>query len=295
MKFYQLVLVVVLSCLTAFSTAYFVSKKTETVSAEKETRWEQVKKRGTLRCGYFVWPPMTEKDLDTGKVKGIFPEIIEEMAHQMKLEVEWTAEVDRLHMFSGYNKYDMICTPLIRNGSRARETRFTVPLSYLGLYLFVRADDNRFERNIEALNNPDVRIAVVDGSYSSMLVREVFPKAKTIPLTQLSSGAELILQVSTNKADATITDSFSGQAFIENNPGKIKIASDEPVRVLGFSFATPPHESFFGEVVDATLSNLIDIGFLDKTYKKYEKGVGRLVRVARPYDDSVISSSGSGQ
>ncbi|HBM91100.1 MAG TPA: hypothetical protein DD400_04405 [Rhodospirillaceae bacterium] len=295
MKFYQLVLVVVLSCLTAFSTSYFMSNKTENTSAEKETRWEQVKKRGTLRCGYFVWPPFVVKDPNTGKMQGSLVEIAEEMGKQMDLKVTWTEEIDFAHMFSGYNRYDMICGPITQNGLRARETDFTVPLAYGGLYAFVRKDDNRFNDNVKAINDEKVRISMIDGEYSSILASELFPKAQTVPVSQLASGAQMILQVSTGKADIAITDVFSAQAFIDNNPDKIKMASKTPLRVFSFSFPLPPNELSFKAAVNATLTNMNETGFLDKMYSKAEKGIAKLFRLALPYDASVVSSSGSGQ
>ncbi len=288
MKILNYVFVIVLACVVAFTTARYAVPTKDVSGVEvtqKETRWEKIKKRGTLRCGYFLWPPVQVKDPNTGKMGGSIPAIVEEMAKQMNLKVDWVEEVDFAHMLSGYDRYDMICSPLTQNGARARETAFTMPLGYGGMYLFSRKDDHRFDADIMKINDPSVRITTLDGEYSTIIAAEDFPKAQTVPLGQLGAGAQMMLQVSSGKADIAITDLFSAQTFIESNQDKVKLVSDNPVRVFSFSFALAPDDFALKEAMNAALSNLSEIGFLNRSFKTSERGIAKLLRLATPYKE----------
>ncbi|MGE0109530.1 MAG: substrate-binding periplasmic protein [Bdellovibrionales bacterium] len=285
MKPLQFLSVLLLSAAVAFGTVHFSGAPQTASAPQKETRWEQIKKRGTLRCGYMVWPPFHMKDPNTGEMTGIMPDIMEAIASQLGLKLEWTEEVDYAHMFSGYNRYDLACTPVTSNGSRVRETDFSRDFGYTGLYGFVRADDSRFDNDITRLNDPSVRVSLIDGEYSNIIVAEDFPKAQPVAITQMGNGSQMILQVATKKADFAITDPFSGQGFMENNPDSIKLVSKKPIRVLDLSLPIPHDEPAFKAAVDVTISNLSRIGALDRIYRRYERGIAKVIRVAKPYQE----------
>lgn len=61
--------------------------------------------------------------------------------------------------------------------AKTRNLNLSRPFFYSGPRLFVRGDDNRFDNNLARINQPDVRVAVIDGAVSMAWVKENLPKA----------------------------------------------------------------------------------------------------------------------
>jgi len=142
MKTGQFLLAILLSVALSTAAAFYIGgakKEKASQPAVKETRLEQIKRTGVLRCGYVNWPPFTQKDPNTGKLSGMSYEIVEEIGRQLKLKVEWVSEVSTGSMLSdiNLNRFDMICSPFAITPGRAREANFTMPFSYMPVYMYV--------------------------------------------------------------------------------------------------------------------------------------------------------------
>ena len=100
--------------------------------AGRDSVYDRVIRTGTIHCGYFLWPPFLEKDVNTGKMSGLSYDIMEEIGKQLSLKIEWAEEVNFASMFEGFasGRYDMICGPMFPTPARARASDFTIPLFY---------------------------------------------------------------------------------------------------------------------------------------------------------------------
>src|SRR5438874_1363658 len=76
--------------------------------------YDRVMSSGVIHCGYVVYPPGLLKDPNTGKLSGVFYDIMESAAKSLQLRLEWTEEVGWGSMIEGLqaNRYDMICSPV---------------------------------------------------------------------------------------------------------------------------------------------------------------------------------------
>src|SRR5208282_6510914 len=59
----------------------------------KASLYERVTGSGKIRCGYLIYTPGCMKDLKTGKMSGIGPDVLSLAAKRLGLELEWTEEV----------------------------------------------------------------------------------------------------------------------------------------------------------------------------------------------------------
>jgi len=252
----------------------------------KETRLEQVKRTGVLRCGYINWPPMLMKDNNSGKLSGPFYDLLEEMGRQLKLKVEWTAEVSWGEMLAdlALGRYDAVCIPVMETPARAREADFTVPIFYAPFNLYVRKDDMRFDNNFDLANQPDIKFSGLDGGYSSTAADELFSKATKLYLPQLSGSADLYMMVASKKVDAVISDPYTFSRFDAANPGALRAAAGKPLLVLSLGLSIPSNEPAFKSMLNTTIDYLHNSGFVDKVLKKYE-GAEASLRVAKPYEE----------
>jgi len=249
--------------------------------------YDRVMKQGKIRCAYVIYSPGCLKDPNSGKLSGIGIEAIEMVAKNLGLEVEFTEEVGWGTMLEGLqtNRYDMIATPIWTNSNRARLVDFSKPIYYSPIYVWVKAGDKRFnEKNLETLNSEKSKIATVDGETAEVIANEDFPKAKKLSLTQLSGVEQVLLNVSTGKADASFEEPAVAQDFLAHNPGTIEsISKTKPIRVFPNCWMFKRGEMEFKDMLDTALSQIINSGAAEKIISKYEKYPGTLYRVALPY------------
>ncbi len=215
----------------AYAGSMLGSRKSDTPSqssALSSKVYERVLASKTMRCGYFIWPPQLKKDPNTGQLSGILYDYVEALGGALGLKVEWTTDLsvgDYIEAL-GTDRFDVLCMTQWPDPARVGNTLTTIPAFYTTLYPAVRVDDQRFEKGVEALNSPDVTIAVIDGDISATLTARDFPKAKVLALPQMSDYSQLLVSVTTRKADVTFLDYGMIHDFIAGNGKQVKIPGD---------------------------------------------------------------------
>jgi len=271
MKLTQIALTALLSAAVAFGVVKYAGPTAQTAPV-KETRLEQIKRTGVLRCGYMVWPPMINKDPNTGAMSGMNVDFWEEIGKQMGIKIAWTEEISTAHAFADMDagRYDAVCISYFITPARAREALFMEPILYHPYYLYVRADDTRFDNNYAAANDPSVTFSTIDGEFSSIGAMEGFPKAQRIALPQNAGGADLFLNVADKKADVVVTEPLTFASFNTNNLGKLKQAVGDPAGLMPMSFPLPAKEYDLKAALDATLLYLRSSGRLETILASHE-------------------------
>lgn len=127
-------------------------------------------------------------------------------------------------------------------------------------------------------------IATIDGETAEIITCEDFPNAKKESLPQLSDLSQLLLTVSTGKADLTFAEPAIADAFLKTNPGSVEpLPLERPVRVFGNSWVFKRGQMEFKNMLDTALDQLMNSGAVDRIIAKYETSPGTLYRVVRPY------------
>lgn len=249
--------------------------------------YDRVMQQGKIRCGYVVYDPGCLKDPNSGRLSGIGVEALERVADKLGLKVEWTEEVGWGSMIEGLqtNRYDIIATPIWTNANRAKIVDFSTPLFFSPIYVYVKSGDKRLNaKNLNSLNSAQFSIATVDGETAEIIAREDFPKAKTVSLPQLSDISQLLLTVSSGKADVAFSEPAVVAAFIKNNPQTIQIvATERPLRVFANCWMFRRGQMEFKNMLDTVLGQLANSGELDQIIGRYESTKGSLLRIALPY------------
>ncbi len=244
--------------------------KMEQVNA-KETIYERILKTGTIRCGYALYAPLLIKDPNTGELSGVFYDIANEMAKELDLKIEWGTEVGYGEIEEGFvsNKYDMFCTGAVVTPKRAKYVLYTTPVYFQTIFAWVRANDNRFNKSLDSINSPEIKIIAKDGDVQEIIARKSFPKAKIISSPQLLDYTQLLVDVQTGKADVAFFEKSFGDNYLTNNPGTVKmIMPDQPVDINPVSMMLPMEESGLKSAVDATLTKLVLNGFVTESFRK---------------------------
>ena len=288
MRFFQTAVIAIIAALvTVLALKLFPAPGTASV-ADTQAAFERVMKTRTIRCAYSVWTPYITIDPNTGAKSGFAYDIFEQVGHILGMKVEWTEEVPYSqvadNLSSGRN--DAMCMTLWPSGNRAGALDFTAPIDYIGAYAFARTDDARFDGNLAKINDPSVTVSVMDGDYTKSIPDEDYPKAKQYDLSMDSDGAQLLLAVTTKKADIAFTDPFLAGDFMKNNPGTLKqVPGVAPVRVYGDVFAVAKGETKLRDMIDVALYQLNQSGYIRATLDKYlGEHKGMYFYPAQPYE-----------
>lgn len=255
-------------------------------SDAKESIFDRVIRTGTIKCGYVVYPPQLMKDVNTGEISGVVHDVMEKVAADLGMKVEWTEEVGSATMFEGLktHRYDMLCVTISVTAARAREAMFTTPLLYTPVNAYVRSDDTRFDKDIKVANDPAYKLVGIDGSRGLTLAMENFPKSTINSLPELTDFSQLLLEVQMGKADVALSEASQFYDFLEKNPGSLKNATpNKPITVVASSLAVDGNEVRFLAMLNSAIEVLHNNGYIDRVIDKYEPHKGSWYRVALPY------------
>jgi len=287
-KMSQILVTIVIATVVAFGVAEYIdTSRIDQKVVSTETTYAHVMRTHILRCAYIVYPPEMIKDPNTGKLTGTIPDMMTEVGKQLGWNIEWTAEVGFADMFEGFKtgKYDALCSGLWRNPDRAKKGLFTIPTNYGIYYAIVRKDDHRFDNNLTAINDPKVRISIIDGEYGDFVAKESFPAAQTVRLPQLSDASMLLENVATGKADVVFFQIAAASKFMQNNPDKLKIIDSRPVRVMPApAVVVPVGEHDLKDVLDAAFEFMLNNGAIEKILRHYDPELKSYNLVAKPYE-----------
>ncbi len=247
--------------------------------------YERVLKSGIIHACYVVYPPASIKDPNTGKMTGVFVETLNKAAENMDLKVDWNAEVGWGELIEALNsnRCDIIGSPAWGTSARARGAEFSQPLYYSAINAYVRLNDNRFNTNVNIANNKLYKIATVDGEASEVVASRQFPNAQTLQLPQSTDVSQMLLDVADGKADMAFLEPTIANQYMKNNPGRIKLVG-KPLVTYGNHMLIKKGEFEFKSMIDNSISELINNGYVESLISSYEKDYpGIFYRLAVPY------------
>lgn len=250
-----------------------------------ESTFDRVMNTQTIRCGYFTWAPFLMKDPNTGQFSGIYHDVMEEIGKKLSLKIEWTEETGQANPFEGMKtgRFDMFCGPITPTPDRAKVAAFSRPFFYIPYLAYARADDARFKK-LSSINDPAIKIAVIDGEFANEIVQRDFSKASLVTLPPLSDGSQVMLSVTTKKADIFLNDSAATSVFMQKNPGAIKPVSTKPLRTLAAVLVLPQNDMAFKGMIDAVLDQLAGDQVIDAILGKYALPESHFLLPAKPYE-----------
>jgi len=255
-------------------------------STHTETAMERVLRTGKIRCSYTLYSSYFRKDPNTGKMSGIFYDVMEEIGKNSGLKIEWAEEVGYGNIFPGLeaNRCDVFCAGLWPNASRAKAGAFTIPINYSVITTWGRPNDTRFDRDLKLINEPSVRIATLDGAMEDLIAKTDFPKARRLSLPELSAFALNLTNIANNKADVTFAEPMVVNEFLKTNPGALKqIQPNKPLRIFGNALVVKRNELELRDFLNVALQEILNDGRVEKILAKYDPDGRNFFPVASPY------------
>ena len=224
----------------------------------------------TLRIGYIIYPPLLEKN-PSGQLQGVSYDIVEAVAEKLGLIAEWTEEVGWGTSLEGLktNRYDVLGTQMWPNAEREKVASFSIAPMNSVLYGYVKKGDTRFNEDLSVLNSDEYKITYVDGELAMFIAQEDYPNAQVVSLPQLSSYAEVFLNIIQGKADISFNEPSAVEGFLKSHPNTLDRVSGEPVRSFGNSFAFNKDDVELREKWNKAIQELIDEGEIQRILEKH--------------------------
>ena len=258
------------------------------VSEIKESTYARVMRTGVLHCSYGLWEPAVMRDPTTGQFSGIVYDLMQEVGKSLNLKVEYSLEVpwDSIGVTLKSGKADAHCAGVFATPSRGRVLAFSDPMFFSPTVAFARKDDNRFDYNLDLINQPDITVALSDDDITREIYQRDYSQAKKWELPQFAPPEELFLALSSKKADVTFNAPSRLHSFEKGYPGVVKIIpTTKPLRIFPNSIAVDIGDEELLHVLNTAIDQMIDSGIVDKLIAKYKGKYDTdfLVPVNRPY------------
>lgn len=275
----------ILSCIVAVLAVFSIFSNN---NESQKSVFDKVMASGKLKCGYVISPPALMKDANSGELSGISYDLINEMGKNLDLQIEWTEEVSWGTMLEGLvnNRYDALCSAIWSTPARAERADFLDAIYYGGVGIWVRNEDSRFDniKNVSELNNPNVKIATMDGHISQTTTEEDYSNANIVSLPDFSNISDLFNLVTTKKADLVFEENYIAWDFMKNNPNVVKnIVPNNPIRVFPTTVLIPQNEPALKQMLNTAQNELINIGRIEQLWKKYDIPQGSFLPVKKEF------------
>jgi len=210
-----------------------------------------------------AYPPFNMIDEATGEGVGWDYDAVREICKRINCVPEFKqAAWDGIFPAMQAGEYDMLADGVTITGERDEIVDFSIPYVIVGQVLLVRVDETASLDEIKADANRLIGTQL--GTTNEIVAKEHFPAERVKSFEDFGAA---VLALLSKDIDGVVIDNVSAVGFIEENPGKLKVAgqltSDEQ---LGFVF---PPGSDLREAINAALQSMIEDGTLEALNKKW--------------------------
>lgn len=222
-----------------------------------------------LTVGYIPYDDLTYRDLETGKISGFFPDLIEAIAAGMGIKPEDISYVatDWANFAVGLQagKYDLSISGTFSTIPRATAAAFTRPIFYLGNSAVIRKGDARFAgmTDVMELDRADLTIAVVSGEQSHEFVKRNFKNAK-IKIVKSADLTTAMLEVTAKRADVAMSDHYVVKSFVAGHPETEDLFASHPWNIQPIAWAVRTEDQRLLNFMNTALEYMDSTGTMVK-------------------------------
>jgi len=235
-------------------------------SSNAESNLDKILSAGVLKVGTTGdWDPMTMKDPATNKYKGFDIDVMNELAKDMGVKVEFVpAEWKTIVSGITSERYD-ISTSVTKTPKRAEVAGFTDTYYKYGTVPLVLKKNLKKYSTWESLNDEKVTIATTLGTSQEEKAKEFFPKSK---LKSVEAPARDFQEVLAGRADGHITSSTEANKLVITYP-QLAIVQDGEKNPAYLAMMVSKDDQEWNDYVSKWIKDKKASGFLEKLLAKY--------------------------
>ena len=236
------------------------------LSSNAESNLDKILSSGVLKVGTTGdWDPMTIKDPATNKYKGFDIDVMNELAKDMGVKVEFVpAEWKTIVSGITSERYD-ISTSVTKTPKRAEVAGFTDTYYKYGTVPLVLKKNLKKFSTWDSLNNSNVTIATTLGTSQEEKAKEFFPKSK---LNSVEAPARDFQEVLAGRADANITSSTEANKLVIKYP-QLTIVDDGEKNPAFLAMMVPKNDKVWNDYVSKWIKKKKASGFFKSLLAKY--------------------------
>lgn len=242
---------------------------------ERENTLQKILHTKNLRVAYIHYPPSTYKDPDSGKVKGLFVDMLEEIVRQLdpsiKIEYEETAWADFSAALNS-GRVDLSIAGTFTTIPRAKVVAFTNPIVYLGRSAIVKKGDTRFspDKGPEQFDRPGIKVGVVNGEGSQEYVKANFKNQDNIVVFSGSDLSQCLAAVSAGQVDVGMSDALETQKYAKAHADVIDLYAENPYDLNPIAWAVRQDDLIWRDFLNTAINMLEASGQIGKWETKYD-------------------------
>jgi len=229
-----------------------------------------IRSRGILRVGVAEVPPMVMHDKD-GNLVGFSIDIARQLADDMGVMVNfvptaWSQIIPDLIN----NNSDVIVTGLWVTPTRALVVNYSDATADEGIYMIANKALAEGKTRPEDYNQPDVNIAVYEGTIQEQVARKVFPQANIVYVRGDQSELQPVLE---GKATGVLIATFAPRVIVQTFPDKLSLGLEKPVQSTSSAMAVRKGDSDFVNYLNSWLTFQRDIGWLEERSRYWTENI----------------------
>jgi ABC-type amino acid transport substrate-binding protein len=245
----------------------------------------RVRDSHTLRAAYINYPPSLIVNPNSKAIGGIMADVLSQAAQAIGVKLSYVEETSFGSMVDSLenNHADIVVSGIWPSSARALRADFSRAVYFSPIYAYVRTENKDFDGNLSSINQPKVRIATIDGELSSIIAQSDYPNAQVASLPQQTDVSQLLLQLTSRKADVTFVEPAIADAFIAKNQGSIRtVANAGPVRMFPNCFLFRKGDTGLRDAIDVALLELTNSQRLPGIIKTYDHGGNHFILPTLP-------------
>jgi polar amino acid transport system substrate-binding protein len=225
---------------------------------------DEILERGTLRVGiseFVPWAMPAKQGGHVGYDVDLAVKIAKDMGVRPEFKLyEWKDILAALEA----GEVDMIANGIVVTPQRALSISFTDPVALSGAGIATNTKMTRDISNLEQLNEPDIVIATVTGTFSEGVARSLFDKAE---IHSLASKDDAEKELLSGQAHAYVSSLPAVQFLVASNSDTIDLPLRDPLVGWAEALAVPKGEQELLNFLNAWVTARKADQWLDATRK----------------------------
>jgi polar amino acid transport system substrate-binding protein len=229
-------------------------------SSPAPTRLQRILDSGELRVGLSGnQPPLNMADKN-GEIIGLEVDLMKALAHSMNLTTRFVVKpfADLIPAIER-DEVDVVISGMTITPERNARVAFAGPYFISGKSVLTKSPAIASADNATLLNNADQRYAVLAGSTSEDFVKQVLPKATSVPATDYDTAVQMVLD---DEVDAMIADFPICQLSVMRHPEAGMSTLMTPFTIEPLGIALPAGDPLFINLIENYLNTLENTGLL---------------------------------
>jgi ABC-type amino acid transport substrate-binding protein len=285
-KYFQLVLTILLSAAVAFATVKYVGADKALAPAVQESAFDRVMRTKTLRCSYVIYEPYFMIDPNSHEKSGIFYEATGLIAQKLGLKVEWTNETNYATLEADLQggKADMFCGGLWEDTQKANFVQYSTALSYAPVFAYVRVSPQTDGlTKLEDIKAGNLKIVFMDGEMSHLIYQRLFSSNPFLSLASMNDESVIVENIASGKADATFIEPAVANAYLAKNPGKFRALNAIPIQTFANTYGVVRGEQQLIDLFNVAIHSGLNSGEIQAITKKYMHSPEEILMPLPPY------------